>query len=614
MSNISIVNLSAYTSPVIQENKKEDFIEYGSDNNYFQYLIDRYLYSATNNAIITGVTNMIYGKGIDAIDANKKPNEYAQMRSLIKGDMLKKVALERKMLGMAAMQVVMEKGLVKKIDHFPMHTLRAEKCNDKGEIEAWYYYPDWTKKKPSEAPKRIPAFGFGNGNEVEIYVIKPYVSGFHYYTPIDYSGALPYSVLEEEISDYLINDVQNGFSGTKVINFNNGIPSEEMRDQIKRDVLGKLTGSRGEKVVVAFNANAESKTTVEDIPLNDAPAHYDYLSKECFEKLIVGHRVTAPMLLGIRENGGGFSNNADEIETSTLIFLNLVIKPYQEEILDALDKILAINDISLDLKFIRIQPLNNEQVIVSENPIIEAVNSLSPLVANKVLESMTANEIRSLVGLAAEAGGSNLNPSVLSKLSSDLDDIDLDSFGEEIDLDEWELIDSRQVDYEEEAKLDAELDALNNPKKSLLSKLWKFVSTGSAFPNAKSEQDGELFKSRYRYSGKVGENSRPFCVKMLSANKIYRKEDIMRMSKSEVNKGWGPEGADTYDVFLYKGGGACHHFWTRETYRKKADANNPLAAQITPAQARKEGEILPTNNPLVYQKPIDMPNQGFLPK
>ena len=576
MSNISIVNLSAYTSPVIQENKKNDFIEYGSDNNYFQYLIDRYLYSATNNAIITGVTNMIYGKGIDALDSNKKPNEYAQMRSIIKGDMLKKVALERKMLGMAAMQVVMEKGKVKSLDHFPMHTLRAEKCNDKGEIEAWYYYPDWTKKKPSEAPKRIPAFGFGNGNEVEIYVIKPYVSGFHYYTPIDYSGALPYSVLEEEISDYLINDVKNGFSGTKVINFNNGIPSEEMRDKIKRDVLGKLTGSRGEKVIVAFNANAESKTTVEDIPLNDAPAHYDYLSKECFEKLIVGHRVTSPMLLGIRETGGGLGNNADEIKTATLLFDNIVIKPYQLEIIEALDEILAVNEISLKLYFKTIQPL--EFVDIS---------------------GMNAETTEEETGV---------------KMSSHLDTIDLDSFGEDIDLNEWELIDSRQVDYEEEEKLDAELESLNNPKKSILSKIWNFVSTGSANPNAKSEQDGELFKSRYRYSGQVSENSRPFCVKMLSADKLYRKEDIMRMSKSEVNKGWGPEGADTYDVFLYKGGGACHHFWTRETYRKKQDVNSPLASQITPAQARKEGEILPTNNPLVYQKPIDMPNQGFLPK
>ena len=188
MNNISVVNLSAYTSPEIKENKKANYIEYGSDNNYFQYLIDRYLYSATNGSIITGVTNMIYGKGISALDANKKPNEYAQFVSLIKGDCLKKVALERKLLGMGAIQVVMEKKTVKSIDHFPMHTLRAEKCNDKGEIENWYYHPDWSKYKPSEKLKTIPAFGFGNGNEVEIYIVKPYVSGFHYYTPIYYSG------------------------------------------------------------------------------------------------------------------------------------------------------------------------------------------------------------------------------------------------------------------------------------------------------------------------------------------------------------------------------------------------------------------------------------------
>ena len=614
MSDISILNLSAYTSPVIQENKKSSYIEYGSDNNYFQYLIDRYLYSATNGAIITGVANMIYGKGLEALDSNKKPNEYAQMKSIIKDSDLRKVALERKLLGMAAMQVVKQKNLVKQVLHFPMQTLRAEKCNDKGQIEAWYYHHDWTKKKPSEDAKRIPAFGFGNGNEVEIYVIHPYVSGFDYYSPIDYSGALPYALLEENIADYQINDVQNGFSGTKVINFNNGIPSEEMRDKMKRDVMGKLTGARGEKVIVAFNSNAESKTTVEDLPLNDAPAHYEYLSKECFEKLIVGHRITNPMLLGIRETGSGLSSNADEIETSTLMFLNLVIKPYQNELITALDTILAVNGISLDLRFVRLQPLDNEQIISSSNPIIEAVNSLSPLVANKVLESMTANEIRSLVGLVPEAGGSDLNPSVVSNLSKHLDEIDLDSFGEEIDLNEWELIDSSVVDYDTEEELDKQLDALNNPKQSTLSKIWNFVSTGVANPNAKSEQDGALFKSRYRYSGSLSENSRQFCQKMLNANKLYRKEDIQRMSSTSVNAGWGPKGADTYDVFLYKGGGACHHYWTRETYRKKADVNNPNAEVITPANARKEGEILPTNNPLVYQKPIDMPNQGFLPK
>jgi hypothetical protein len=200
------------------------------------------------------------------------------------------------------------------------------------------------------------------------------------------------------------------------------------------------------------------------------------------------------------------------------------------------------------------------------------------------------------------------------KLSKHLDEIDLDSFGEEIDLNEWELIDVSVVDYDTEEELDKQINSLNNPKKSTLSKIWNFVSTGTAIPNARSEQDGALFKSRYRYSGTLSSNSRPFCQKMLNADKLYRKEDIQRMSLSAVNAGWGPEGADTYDVFLYKGGGACHHFWTRETYRKRADVNNPNAEEISAAKARKEGEILPTNNPLVYQKPINMPNQGFLPK
>ena len=610
MSNISILNLSAYTSPLIQENKKNNYIEYGNDNNYFQYLIDRFLYSSTNGSIITGISNMIYGKGLDATDAYKKPNEYAQFKSIVKNSDIKKVALERKLLGMAALQVVKEKGKVKQILHFPIQTLRAEKCNDKGEIENWYYHPDWTKKKPSEQAKKIPAFGFGNGNEVELYIIKPYVSGFDYYAPIDYSGALPYALLEENISDYQINDCQNGFSGTKVINFNNGIPSEEMRDKVKRDVLQKLTGSTGEKVIVAFNANAESKTTVEDLPLNNAPEHYNYLSTECFNKLIVGHRVTSPMLLGIKEGNSGLGNNADEIETSTLLFFNLVIKPYQQEITNAIETILAINDITLELKFIRLQPLDNDLNSQASNPITQAIHSLDPRVAEKVILAMTPNEIRNLVGLEPIANGQNLP----QQLSSNLDKIDLEEFGEEIDLNEWELIESIKVDYELEDELDAELELLNNPKKSILSKVYNFVSTGNANPNAKSSQDGNLFKSRYRYSGDTSSNSREFCQKMSSANKVYRKEDIERMSKSSVNEGFGPHGADTYDIFLYKGGGACHHFWTRETYKKKADVNSPLAEQITPAQARKQGEILPTNDSRVYQRPIDMPNKGFLPK
>jgi len=583
MSNISIVNLSAYTSPVIQENKKNDFIEYGSDNNYFQYLIDRYLYSATNGAIITGVANMIYGKGLDALDSNKKPNEYAQMKSIIKDSDLKKIALERKLLGMAAMQVVMEKKQVKQVLHFPMQTLRAEKCNDKGQIEAWYYHNDWKNKKPTEQIRKIPAFGFGNGNEVEIYVIKPYVSGFDYYSPIDYSGALPYALLEENIADYQINDCQNGFSGTKVINFNAGIPTEEMRDKIKRDVLSKLTGARGEKVIVAFNQNAESKTTVEDLPLNDAPAHYEYLSKECFEKLIVGHRVTSPMLLGIRTGDGGLGNNADEIKTATLLFDNIVIKPYQLEIIEALDVILAINNISLKLYFKTIQPLEFIDVSGMDAETMEEETGV------KMCSHNLSND--SIADLLIEKG---------------------ETLGEE-----WLIIDETEVDYDTEDELDLEIQNINSKKESTLSKMWQFVTTGVARPTNKSEQDkvvdGVNFITRYVYSGNLS-GQREFCNKMVNADKVYRKEDIISMGGQVVNAGFGVKGADTYSIWLYKGGARCEHKWLRRTYANldgvKIDPTSPKAKPLSNAIAEKYGYRI-RNEKEVSMKPSDMPTKGY---
>lgn len=591
MNNIHILNLSAYSSPVITESKNKDFVEYGEDNNYFSFLIDRFLYSSTNNAIITGITNMIYGKGIDATDSNRKPNEYAQMRSIIKPNCLKKVSLERKLLGMAAMQIVYEGGKVKMVEHFPMHTLRAEKCNDKGEIEAWYYHPNWNEYKKSDVLKRIPAFGFGNKKEVEIYIIKPYLSGYHYYTPIDYSGALPYAKLEEEISDYLINDVMNGFSGTKVINFNNNIPPEEKRQEVASDVKRKLTGAKGDKVIVSFNASAENKTTVDDIPLNDAPAHYEYLAKECFEKLIVGHRVTSPMLLGIRDTGGGMSNNADEIETATRLMDNIVIRPYQLEIIEALDEILALNGISLNLYFKTIQPLE----FIDVNTANAETN-----------EEETGVKMSSHVCCSAST---NLDDEVANSL------IDLGEFENE----DWILIDESEVDYDTD---DAENELLNKEsKESLLSKVWKFVSTGTARPNSKSEQDenidGVRFITRYVYAGETTEKSRLFCKKMTDANKIYRKEDILRMSEQAVNKGWGAKGADTYSIWLWKGGGACHHRWNKRVYASfdnvNIDVNSPKARQIAGRKAEEYGYVI-KNDKLVSQRPIDMPNKGFLPK
>jgi hypothetical protein len=573
MDNLHIVNLASYNRPKISEDKNRDWVEYGEDNDYYSYLIDLYTESTTNNAIINGITNMIYGKGLDALDNSSKPDEYAAMRSIFHDSCLRKVTLDLKLLGEGAFQVLYKKGEVVRAEHFPRQTLRAEKCNEDGEIEAYYYHPKWKDVKRSDKPQRIAAFGFGNGNEPEIKIVKKYVSGYDYYCPVDYQGGLAYAELESEVADYLINDVQNGFSGTKVVNFNNGIPDREKQMQIKNDVMHKLTGSRGEKVIIAFNNNAEAKTTVDDIPLNDAPQHYEYLSRECANKLIVAHRVTSPLLLGIRTENNGLGSNADEIKTAALLFDNITIKPYQDLLCEHIDDILAVNGISLKLYFKTLQPL----------AFIETDNAITD----------EAREEETGVKLSAEFDDNKM---------FDL----LDEFGEEEDLENWVLVDEREVDYDQEEALD---------------KMIGLASTGSARPNAKSEQDGEAddmkFKVRYQYAPlRTQVNSREFCKKMVTAKKIYRKEDIMQMSTKAVNAGWGLNGADTYDIWLYKGGGACHHFWMRKTYMAKdviPDATNPNA-EISVNEAKREGFSPEVNDPKVAKRPVDMPNKGFVNK
>ena len=373
MSEVFITNLAAYTAPEVVELKNKDWVQYGADNQYFNYIISVNNNSTTCRAICTGTANMIYGKGLAAHDGDKRVEQYAQMMSLFKKKDLRRFINDYKILGMAAFQIIYEGGRVKEVHHFPMETLRAEKANNEGsgDIEGWYYSNHWSNLKPNEKPERIPAFRFGNGNETEMYVLKPYESGKYYYSEPDWSSAMPYAVLEDEIADYLINDCISGFSGTKVVNFNNGVPDPEKMQSIKNDVLQKLTGSRGEKTIVAFNSNAESKTTIDDIPLNNAPEHYSYLADECFKKLIVGHRVTSPMLLGIREGSDGLGNNAEEIKNATQLFDNIVIKVFQDQVIECIDEILSVNEIALDLYFKTLKPIEFSDIDVVNKEIIE---------------------------------------------------------------------------------------------------------------------------------------------------------------------------------------------------------------------------------------------------
>lgn len=571
-----IINLSSYVKPKVIEDKRKDWVAYGDDNNYYQYLIDLFVNSTTNGAIINGISSMIYGKGIDALDSSSKPDQYAAMKSIFSNSCMRKVVLDFKMLGEGSFQVLRRDGRVVSAEHFPRQTLRAEKMNEDGQIEAYYYHPKWHEVKPNDKPKRIAAFGFGNGKEPEIKVIKRYISGYDYYCPQDYETS--YAELECEISDYLINDVKNGFSGTKVVNFNNGTPDMEQQLRIKNDVMNKLTGSKGEKVIVAFNNNQESKTTVDDLALNDAPSHYEYLSRECQNKLIIAHRVTSPLLLGMRTENNGLGSNADEIKTASLLFNNVTIRPYQDMICEAMDDILAVNDISLKLYFKTLQPLE----------FIDPSNAIT-------------DEARE-----EETG---------IKLSKDFSDEEGDNMldllvGET--MEEYELIGKREHKEENED--------LETWTKKVIDGMIELESVKSK-PSGDSYLDKSVYKVRYAYEEKyTSGNSRKFCKDMMARTRkgvVYRLEDIDKASREGLNKSHGHKG-QPYDIFKYKGGVSCGHFFEERLYRlKKKDGeyveDKALSSSEEVDTIPKSYQPRPAGHKEAKKAPKDMPNNGHHP-
>ena len=612
-SEISFVDLSSYTTPEIKEEANRDWVSFGEDNNYFNFLIDRYNGSPTNNAAINGIAQQIYGKGLNATNSNKKPQEYAKMMSMFKKETVRKLCYDLKLFGQCAMQVIYSKDrkTIAKVEHFPVETLRAEKCNEKGDIEAYYYFKNWADIQPNEQPKRIAAYGYSK-DSIEIYIVKPYKAGLYYYCTPDYNGCIQYCELEEEISNYHINNIQQGLSPTMLISMHNGVPNQEERRLLESKIAQKFSGSSNAgKFILSFSDSKEQEPSLTPVQLSDAHQQYQFLSDESSKKIMIGHRIVSPFLLGIRD-AGGFGSNADEIKTASLLMDNTTIRPFQELLIDCFDTLLAFNGIALNLYFVTLQPLEFTEVDTD-------------LQDDEDIEEETGIQMSKEIPELDNKLGSELAKELIEKGEDE----------EEL-LKNYEVVDEREVNYEFDDELDEVIQELNKEKKSLLSRFYEFINTGTAQKTKPSDQDGtskqsvaklQKFLVRYYYNpAKAGSNSREFCKQMVRARKIYRKEDVLAMTKKRVNpafaKGGKKSKTGTYSIWLnrgdvtlektklYKGGARCQHRWYRKTYLKKWN-NKGMGKEITSGEAKSLGFKFPRNAQKVPVAPKDMRYKGY---
>ena len=585
MSNLKFIQLETYTSPTIVEQKNKEWVEYGQDNNYYQYLIDLYYGSATNNACIKGISDLIYGDGLEVVRADRHLSGYLDLKKLFHEDCLRNAAMDLKMLGQCAIHLVKSKDRKKyvKAEHWAIQTLRPEKCNDKGEIEGYYFAPDWSKLKRGQKPHRFASFGFDENATECVLVIKPYSTGNYYFSPVDYQGGTQWAELETEISNYHINNIKNGMAPSMLINFNNGQPPAEVKDMIEAQIINKFTGSSNTgKFILSFNDNAESKADITPVQLSDAHNQYQFLSTESMQKVMMSHRVTSPMLLGIKDQTG-FGNNAEELKTASILFDNTVIRPFQRLLLDGVRKIMNANGYNLDIYFKTLQPLEFTDL------------------SGKVVNEETKEK---------EFGFAKAIPEFTDEIEGEWLDY-LKDKGEVIG-EEFELIDESPVTDDNE---------------------YKFFKR-FANPEDKSKDDKGVYLIRYRYApmGASG-NSRQFCKDMVANAKmgvVYRREDIDTMGDDGINGQFAPSGKSNYSIWKYKGGVNCKHQWYRLTYMRKRVSGGKFIP-LTPeekSQAIKDLDnykrvsnqsadsagvpFSPPDWQTASTKTIDLPNKGSL--
>jgi hypothetical protein len=729
-NNLISISLATATAPIVQEARGKDWIEYGTDewkNLYPQFLIDLYYNSSTHSAIINATAEMIAGEDLYVENEDVNLEAFVRLKKFLRHangkeslhQVVKKVAFDFKLQGAYALHIIwnQERTEIAEVYHVPVERVRAGIPNPLGQIDSYFISSNWSDVR-NHPPHEIKAFNrLDRTSASQLIYTGSYSPNMDIYHTPDYIAGCNWALVDQRVAEFHLNNIQNGFSGSYFISFANGIPSQSERFQIEQSLTEKFAGAKNSgKFILTFSDDKTRTPEITPIAVSDADKQYLALQELLVTNICSAHRITSKTLMGI-DTTNGFSSNADELRNASNFYHNTVIRPFQTNILNTLQTIFSVNNMDLEVDFEQLKPITVEfdssilkevmtqeeireslqlppLVLTEKNPVTDALSTMSPLLANKVLNNLTLDETRDLIGLPSidpnelpqeDTGDVNMcrtkepifkrnkkfntfnkigtvdGKPVFSTIeeavahaktlgcegyhehdlngitsymaceehseATDLTEVTeltkfIQEYGEDIPKD-WELIDEENSSGEhQDFDFEKTLNEVANEKTML-------ASTGTAIPSRKSEQDGQskktgdYFRVRYVYEqdnflqNKSGQK-RDFCRQMMGANKLYRKEDIINMGSKVVNAGWGPKGADTYSIWLYKGGGNCHHFWLRKIYKTTLGQSRTTKIEdadvIGYTKARSEGFTPKKNDNLVAKPPKRMANKGFLPK
>lgn len=621
-NSIIVLKMAAHDVPVFREIQGKGWIYFGKKNEYPDYLLDLYNRSAKHNAIVNGKCKYIYGNGFQ-----KTGDEIVNSENETFNEIIKKAILDCELFYGFYIEVIWDNGgnNIAEFRHLCYSDIRSNKDNTE-----FYYTENWiktlsdgsmvTNTQPDQNKDWKVYKPYDENNKIgeQIFFYKGYRPGLKTYPLPEYQGSVVYIDIDVQIADYWNNAIHNGLSASHIINFYNGIPTETEQKKLEEGISKKLTGARSSKFILNFTDKKESGSDVQSLAPEDLDKHLQILNETVQQEIYAGHGIVNPMLFGIK-TAGQLGGRTELIEANEL-FQNLYVTPKQQLFEKLFGVIAAAKGIKGEMKLGKIEPIGidllnsingfalltdeEKRIAIGKEPIIKdkksiavenvinSINTLSPMVANNVLKSMTTNEVRSLAGLppvkggdiiptpSAQAGADANNPSAPAKFSAEQELILLEQFkklgkkrgGKVISQRPMEVAYIKNLAQNEAQYIDfAKREIKANPSNAI------WINPSNPLISPTGEPLGKLevvYKYDWRDAVPTGERdtaahpSRDFCVEMMSlsdAGTTYTREDIDGLSNDMTDP-------DMQDVWTARGGWltiqgsdvhvpSCRHIW-----------------------------------------------------
>ena len=636
--NIQLIQFAEAKQPEYKEKKGEGYIQYGEKNDYPQYLVELFNKSAKHNSIVRSKVHYICGNGWTG--SSEQFIEHINRTETL-NDITKKISLDIELFGGAFIEVIW--GMDSKVSevwHCDYSKFRTNKDNTQ-----FWYKENWNDR--NEKTQVYLGFNPRLPQGKQILYVKEYRPNVGAYSLPSYFGALNYIESDIEVSKHVLGNAKTGFSASKLITLPNGEPSPEEQRVVHNKFKNTYTGADGIKYMLAFVNDASRKPIVDDLGSSD-------LTNEDFSRvdtliqtnIFSGHSITTPSIFGIAQAGALGSRS--EMQDGYEIFRNTYVNAKQMFLESTFNMLAGFAGYVEDLKIVPTEPIGLElseatlNMIMTKDElrekvglaaievkststnqdVIDAINTLSPLVANKVLDSLSPNELRALVSLPPKEEGDTIAPAISGQAFSDslkvfkefgeskesfnvwkqkevFEDVELFSSVSQLQSDVLDLINKdKRVTADVIAKtLKEDVDLINNVIKDLQdkgfikskdTKVGKGIDESIIIERILTKPLSEIveqikpstatFLIRYSYEWKSiipqsqrdtpSHPSREFCRYVMDVNKMYTRQEIETMSSRLGYSVWDRRGG-----WWTKPNGvhseSCRHTWKSNIVTRK---------------------------------------------